>query len=176
MEIWKQIPEYPNYEASSEGRIRRAVGGQGTRAGYVLKPKPHEYGYHLYALSHNNHVKYESEHRLVALAFHGPPPFLKSQVAHKDGNPTNTCPDNLRWDTAKGNADDMLKHGTRRFGERHQNSKLKEVDVREIRRLRKLGVKLKVLSATFGVSPSNISAADRGRQWACVTDIDGELA
>jgi len=168
MEEWRVIPDYPNYAASSLGRVRREVGGRGTRAGYVLRPKRHEYGYHLYALSHVNHIKYETGHRLVALAFLGQPPFAGWQVAHEDGNPAHNEPSNLRWDLAKGNADDMLRHGTRRFGERHQNSKLTEEAVREIRRQRLVGVTYRELSARFGVSQSNICAAASGRQWGHV--------
>lgn len=38
--VWKIIPGFENYEASSHGRIRRAAGGRGARKGHVLAQHP----------------------------------------------------------------------------------------------------------------------------------------
>lgn len=49
-------------------------------------------------------------HALVAEAFICPrPPGMMTR--HMDGDPSNNHPDNLRWGTAKQNAQDMLAHG-----------------------------------------------------------------
>lgn len=42
-------------------------------------------------------------HRLVCEAFHGPPPFPRAVVIHKDECGTNNRPENLKWGTQKEN-------------------------------------------------------------------------
>lgn len=167
-EEFRPIPGYPNYEASSLGRIRRCVGGRGAGKGRCLSPKPHKYGYELYGLSHSDRVKYESGHRLVCLAFHGLPPDDNSQAAHEDGNPRNNVPGNLSWKTPTANAADKIKHGTHIDGERHHNAKLTREAVAELRTLRAQGWTFKRLGERFGVSPSNAYSAASGKQWASV--------
>jgi hypothetical protein len=49
-------------------------------------------------------------HVLVALAYHGPPPFPDALVRHLDGNPRNNRPENLAWGTRRENYDDLLRH------------------------------------------------------------------
>lgn len=165
-EVWKVIPGYENYEVSDHGKVRRCAASRGAVAGKILRPKKHSFGYVAYDLSSNNCVKRETAHRLVAMAFIGPPPFNGAQAAHNDGNPRNNIASNIRWDTAVGNAADKKRHGTLLTGERHQNSKLTDEAVREIRRLRAEGVTYKKLSEIFGVAPSNIHAAANGKQWS----------
>jgi hypothetical protein len=58
----------------------------------------------------------------------------------------------------------MLRHGTRRMGSRAA-AKLRDEDVREIRRLKAEGVPKDRLAATFGVSHPNIEAIVYRRSW-----------
>jgi hypothetical protein len=34
---WRKVPRYPQYSVSSDGQLRRDVGGRGTRAGRIVK-------------------------------------------------------------------------------------------------------------------------------------------
>jgi hypothetical protein len=81
------------------------------------------------------------------------------------GDPTNNRVENLRWDTYKSNCDDMLRHGNRRMGETGTKARLKEVEVREIRRLMAEGASPDELAARFGVGCPNIKAIACGRTW-----------
>jgi hypothetical protein len=100
---------------------------------------------------HTRHV-----HRIVLEAFVGPYPE-GLECCHNDGDPANNRLDNLRWDTHQATMDDMLRNGTRKMGS-VANLKLRDGDVREIRRLKSRGVPMDRLAATFGVSRPNIEA------------------
>jgi hypothetical protein len=99
VEIWRRIPSFPNYEASSFGRIRR-----GDR---TLKLHPNKQGYLQLNLSHDGKVVRRSAHTLVCEAFHGRRPWLSSCVVHGDGNIANNREDNLRWATHAENSGDL---------------------------------------------------------------------
>jgi hypothetical protein len=170
MEEWRVIQGFDAYEASSIGRVRRVKGGRGARIGSILAPKTHRHGYPVYDLSMYNQVTRLTAARCVALAFHGAAPTSKHQAAHDDGNPTNNTVRNIKWATAVENAADADRHGRRRRGERHQNSKLSENDVRSIRAARQRGVTHAALGKRYGVSASNICAAALGRQWGHVKE------
>jgi len=105
-------------------------------------------------------------HRLVCLAFHGPPPTPAHQCAHDDGNPHHNLPGNLAWKTALENAADTLRHGNRIRGEKHRSSILKEPDVLSLRALAKAG-KLNCLAEAkrLRCNRRTISAAASGETW-----------
>lgn len=168
MESWRPIPGWP-YEASSLGRIRRSVGGKGTRAGHILATKPHKCGYLMVDLSRDNKVHRFQVGRLVCMAFHGEPDPPTLNALHKNGQPKDNIPVNLYWGTQRDNVADARRHDTIARGDRHGQAKLSEAIVREMRALRQAGVKLKDLAQRFGVSKSNAWEACKGRrQWAHV--------
>jgi hypothetical protein len=57
--------------------------------------------------------------RLIAEAFHGPPPFDDAVVMHLDENAVNNRPENLKWGTQKENlnAEGFLAYCHGRLGE-----------------------------------------------------------
>ncbi len=101
-------------------------------------------------------------HILVAEAWIGPRK-PKIHVNHKDLDKTNNHIDNLEYATPKENAQHWVKTRTnwtppRNDGERNPRCKLKDNDIREIRRLhRRDGVAPKDIAAMFGVSSSHVS-------------------
>lgn len=110
-EVWKPIPNFPNYEASSLGRIRSIThstvqnnpyGNKQicTYKGKILNQLPH-YGKSPY-LSVNLAGKRRSVHRLVCSAFHQNIEN-KRCVNHIDGNKQNNKADNLEWVTDSEN-------------------------------------------------------------------------
>lgn len=79
----------------------------------------------------------ELVHRLVLLAFRGPPPD-GYEGCHEDRNPRNNAITNLRWDTHVNNMADRVRHGTSYHGHRNPAVKLtpeQVVQMREDRRL-----------------------------------------
>ncbi len=104
-------------------------------------------------------------HRLAAATFKGPIPDGYF-VCHNDGDKTNNRVWNLRFDTPKGNHDDMYKHGTRIMGEHHHQAKLTRDQVIEIRRLGSARMCTQpVMAKRFGVSLGTIESIIGRRTW-----------
>lgn len=110
-EIWKAIPNFDGYEASSFGRIRswwtpgkRGIGlgkGSGKRV-LSNKPRLHKFnldkdGYQDTSLTGNDGIHRRMRvHRLVAMAFI-PNPDNLPQVNHKNENKSDNNVENLEW-------------------------------------------------------------------------------
>lgn len=157
-EGWRRIPIAPDYEVSSEGRVRRARGVSGTFAGRVLRPDVGSNGYSRVGLIVDGKLKKVLVHRAVCWAFHGSPPSSKHQAAHGDGDRKNNRPGNLRWATAKENIADIAIYASPRTEERAANRKLSREQVHQIRNApRSYGFATK-LAAKHGVSVSCIAA------------------
>lgn len=158
-EIWLDIPEWPGYQASSAGRIRRGAlikSAFADRKGY-LKVK----------LWSSGKSKNRLVHRLVASSFLGPIP--EGMVCcHIDGNNTENKPENLKYDTPKGNEADKRLHGTIGSGERHPASILTQAQALEIRRryvYRGGKNSARSLAKEFGVTHALISLITTGKIW-----------
>lgn len=89
MEIWKQIPKFPLYEASNLGRIRHIKHKK------IRKQRLHKDGYYQITIPDNNNVKKTVRvHKLVANAF-----ILNSNdkvIDHINRDRTDNRLDNLR--------------------------------------------------------------------------------
>jgi uncharacterized NAD(P)/FAD-binding protein YdhS len=169
-EEWLDVPGLEGlYQASSEGRIKRLarwvparsggsrfwdeaiITGHKTRRGYV-----------------NIKVKGRSveAHRMVCAAFHGPPPTPKHHAAHANDVKDDNRATNLRWATAKENAQDRKANGLQVCGESVAAGKLTEDQVRSIR-ARHTGAygDTIALAREFGVRSENIIAIVKRRSW-----------
>lgn len=92
IEIFKPIPNYPNYSVSSYGRVLR----NGSR-GYMRELKPYNHNGRLrVSLSYNGVVKKFYVHSLVAEAFIPKEDFHYS-IRHIDGDSSNNHYKNLEW-------------------------------------------------------------------------------
>jgi len=96
-EIWKPIPDYEGYEASTQGRIRNS------RTGRILKPGLRSGYLHVDLQRKSKYV-----HILVAQTFI-PNPDNLPQVNHRNENKEDDRVENLEWCDAKYNAN----YGTR---------------------------------------------------------------
>jgi hypothetical protein len=112
-------------------------------------------------------------HRLVLEAFVGPCPE-GMEACHNDGDTHNNRLANLRWDTAKANHADKLRHGTAQRGERGTAAKLTWEDVQRIRAARvHVGAlaRSRLLGAQHGVSPRTIQKIWYGRTWRTPDEV-----
>lgn len=123
---WKPIPDWPEYEASDAGDIRRAETKR------ILRPAPWRTGYLQVSLWRNNHGHTHWVHRLVCSAFHGAPEG-QMDAAHTNRVKTDNRPENLRWATRAQNENDKRAHGVANIGERNGGSRLNAQLVEQIR-------------------------------------------
>lgn len=170
-EEWRQISDWPHYEVSSEGRVRRVAPGKGTRVGLVLKLRwrgPEGRQYLSVCLTHDRLRRDMRVNVLVAEAFHGPRPdgFV---AAHLDGQRSNNRSTNIAWVTPAENESHKLKHGSRPMGERQWCSKLTAAAVREIRSAEDYRGVGRHFAQRFDVSPALISKIRKGHWWRHVT-------
>lgn len=184
LEIWRAVPGYGGwYEASTLGRVRswRGVGSNGSteaprRTSPLVMSQAETRGAYLFvALSKDGTVQAYRTNRLVLATFCGDEPEL--QACHADGNRTNNRLSNLRWDTAQGDSDDKVIHGTVMRGESTGNSVLTEADVIEARRIwgdPDCDIGAVQLGARYGVSGPTIWKAVTGKTWKHVKEgVDG---
>lgn len=171
MEIWKEIPGHPGYEAGSTGSIRRIGATRLHPAGHLLKTAVDRHGYLKVCLYANGMPKHYQVHRVVCLAFHGNPPSEKHQAAHGNGVRTDCRAENLRWATAKENAIDRAEHGlwTPEFGEGHHAAILTDRLVVAMRRRHQLGEAMKAIARDLGIAYLTAYDAIKGITWKHVT-------
>lgn len=113
MEDWQDIPSFPNYQASSLGRIRSLdwVDAAGkTQKSIVLKQYRDKSGRMQVHLTRDGRAHTKFSHRLILEAFSGPgePGDL---CLHWDDDPSNNKPSNLRWGSRLQNAADAKRNG-----------------------------------------------------------------
>ena len=141
--------------------------------GHVLKQRTTWDGYMKVALSRHRHYWHTKAHRLVALAFLGPPPFPGAHVAHFDGDRTNNRLSNLRWATPAQNEADKRRHGTARGappGEHHPGARLTAGMVAAMRRDALAGSSVTAIAERFGVPKLTAYDAIVGTTWRSVTE------
>lgn len=109
-EIWKQVPDFPDYYVSNKGRVVT------TRLRYVcLKPTIDKKGYENITITDRNKKRLHTRvHVLVAKAFI-PNPCNYEQVNHKDENKRNNCVENLEWCDTRYNIAYSLKKKIRQY-------------------------------------------------------------
>lgn len=112
-EVWKDVPSRPELMASSWGRIKRKPhevpmpnGGTKVCASsptYGVTTRAKKGVKHVYKGYVYKGVGTVKVHQLVCEAFHGPKPFERAVVLHKDEDGLNNREENLRWGTQKEN-------------------------------------------------------------------------
>lgn len=158
----RDIPGYPGYKATSDGRI---IG----KRGKVMSPHvAKSTGYKGVTIHVGGKQGLLTVHRGVCLAFHGVPESGQ-EVAHKNGIRTDNRAENLRWKTRPENAQERVEHGTQIRGEEHPLSKLDEDTVREIRALYETGdYRMIDLARRFGISKSKVHQVIHRQSWTHV--------
>lgn len=138
-ERWKPVIGYDGcYEVSDLGRVRSvdrvihfADGRKRFYRSRLCNFKDHEFGYPLVSLSRKSVTDWRLVHQLVAAAFIGP--RGEQEVCHNNGKVKDARLVNLRYDTRKGNAADMVLHGTRSAGATHYAAKYSDDVIASVR-------------------------------------------
>ena len=169
MERWQKLVVGDGaYEVSDLGRIRgvsRLDTRGRRRAGKLLTNARMNGRYMRVRLRARGCTEDLFVHRLVLEAFVGPRPS-GMQACHNDGDRRNNSLANLRWDTARNNSRDKIRHGTIARGERNGFARLTESRVHCMRSLVALGVGPKVLSEAFGICTNHVRSVVRRQLWA----------
>ena len=102
-EVFKQIPDYPDYEVSNLGRVR----SNRRKKPIIMKPSRQRRGYLSVELSNDEGKLRHLVHRLV-LAVHGPPKPIHPEgwgmvCMHIDNCVHNNVITNLQWGTQSAN-------------------------------------------------------------------------
>ena len=169
-ESWQEITEFPFYEISTLGRIRRRMRNVANEGRFKYRKiqmrKDSRYCQIDLYKPGEGVAKWHLVHRLMWQTFRGPiPPDM--QVCHNDGDPTNNRLENLRLDTSLGNNRDRYKHGTMPRGESHPMVKLTEDQAREVYRLATSGASSQQeIANRFGISRPTVTAIKAKRLWA----------
>ena len=104
IEQWRVLEEFPDYEISNTGRIRRLTESKSPKT-YIGKEKrfyKNNAGYYTTVFLKDNKVYCRTIHTLVAKTFI-PNPNNLSDVDHIDDNKENNNVDNLQWLSHKEN-------------------------------------------------------------------------
>ena len=163
--IWKQIQNFPDYEISEYGDIRRVVNGVTRKAGHIVKGNI-ERGYRKVKLTVDG-VKIRSRvHRLVCLTFVSKPPFDGAICRHLDDNTMNNHYSNLAWGTHYDNHQDRKRNGNTFDGDRNGRAKLTWPEVDNIRNYyNDSKTTIAELSRKFKISYSQMSEIIKNKSW-----------
>ncbi len=171
MTEWRSIPDWPEYEVSENGDVRRVAPVIGAPTSkrplpYLLKPARSSTGYMTFKFTRRSQSTTFHRHRIVALAFLGQPPFPKAEIAHLDGSRSNDHVSNLRWVTHKENEDHKIEHGTNYANERAHNAILSKATVLQMRReFTGQRGEIAAIARKHGIRYDTAYAAIKGRNW-----------
>lgn len=87
------------------------------------------------------------------------------QVCHTCDNPTCTNPDHLWLGSIKENNEDRIIKGRCSKGEERPNAKLKDCDIREIRKMLKIGVSKAALARKYKISYTTVYLIEKKKTW-----------
>ncbi len=161
-DIYKIIPDYPDYGADSVGNIYSLKYNKLR----VLKPHKSKLGYMFVSVCKDNVTYNRLVHRLVVMAHTGEITG-NLQVNHINGVKTDNRLENLELCTAAENISHAhkIKLITNR-GAGHYNTRMVDDDVRNILRLYSIGELTKVaIGKLYGLTGETIAGIVSGKSW-----------
>jgi len=159
-EVWKTVPDYPDYDCSNLGRIRSRRNAKAKRDGVarILNTVPPSGDYPRVTLRSDQGLRPVDVHVLVAELFIGPRP-KGLFVLHEDDDRTDARAHKLRYGTYVENSADAHKNGRQFRGSKHFSSKLTEEQVIAIRADPR---SQRVIAKEYGVSKPSIANIKKG--------------
>lgn len=180
---WRTLREFPDYEVSNDGRLRRATAGSNTKVGAAIRISTGVRGYPQYGLTRPDGVRvHRTAHVLVAAEFLPPQPAGKPFVLHGNDDRLDCRDTNLRWGTAAENTADAKANNRLQLGENHpsrkkpwtrprgaaqSNAKLTEDDVRQIMSDCRFN---REIAAAYDVDQALIGRIKQGKVWKHITN------
>jgi DNA-binding CsgD family transcriptional regulator len=156
------IPGFEDYLINDEGKVLSK------KSNKFLKLQPDKSGYLRFTAYRNRKKHTLMVHQEVLRVFHGECPAT-FECRHLDGDKTNNCFWNLRWDTKSNNMQDTVKHNVHpsrtHKGENHYKAKLTAKEAREIYYLAWGPTSNKEIANKFGIDPDTVSAIKLKRNW-----------
>ncbi len=165
VEVWKEIPDFPDYEVSTFGRLRRIRPANSNRAKVGLLKANTCRTYHRFGLYNGGKIRTLLVHRIILMTFVGPPPSQRHQGAHEDDTPSNNRLDNLRWATPKENSEDRVIRGRQVSGTSHPNTRLTDKQIKAIRALNSRGVGVLLIADAVGIGATSVGRIVRGETY-----------
>lgn len=164
----RDIPGFPDYAITRDGRVWSPPKGHSNPKGKWLKPiSASKYGHLAVNLWRNGKMSPRKIHQLVLETYVGLRP-IGTQCRHLNGDPSDNRLENLKWGTHMENIRDKIRHGTQcRFaGEANAGAKLTEQQVRQIVYTYKTGLfTQREIGEQFGVCDSTICQIVHGKIW-----------
>lgn len=168
IEMWREILDFPAYEVSNLGRVRRKLDCRSAKAGHVLKPSPSSNGYPIVSLVRVKAFT-RTVHRLVAIAWLGNAPFPGAVVNHKNGIRNDNRVENLEWCSHRENVRHAIYSlGKDRSGERHPQAKNSSAQVLKIHEAMMCGTPTIEIVRAFGVSETQLGRIRKRQTWKSV--------
>jgi hypothetical protein len=186
-EIWKEVPDYPGYEVSDQGRVRSYWKRQGHLLFMSIEPQKilkqiksscnkkadqkQSYRFKVTLCNENKKRKFDVA-RLVLSVFVCPCP-QGMECCHWNDRPDDNRLQNLRWGTKVSNRQDRSRNSHNNNGEHNGKSKLTEAEVKEIRHIYQPSLSNRHnISEYYGISVSHINAIIRGKYWSHLLSDD----
>lgn len=185
MTRWRDVPGFPDYQASTDGKVRskdRWIAGARSgalrfRKGALMTGQLNNKGYRLVSLIRDGRRRVLLVHRVILATFRDLDLDDPLQIGmHRDDNKVNNKLTNLRIGTTRDNVQDKVSKGravgnqkTYRKGSSNPASVLTEASVRKIDKLIRKGLANKDIGPMFGIGPGLVSTIRTGARWSHIT-------
>jgi hypothetical protein len=169
VEIWKDIPNWNNYQASSYGKIRskdRRVQYKKVYSRFyesrILKGWLQE-GYYFVELNEDGRCKQLAVHTIICETFYGPRP--EGYVCrHLNDIKIDNHVKNLCWGTQKENVHDAIKNNL--WNNHYYTYNSKDLTLQVIKEIRESKETQRVLAKRYKISQPMVCYIKTGKAWS----------
>lgn len=172
LEVWRSVPNFPAYEVSDLGAVRRIVTRGGRPCSRRLKPQASKGRAYVHVVLRREGESFTRDvHRLVCDAFLGSLPEGMHR-SHINGNGADNRAANLCFEKPQSNFDRKHGHGTVLLGEKHPNAKLLPEQVHLIRHRVRQGETRAGVARAMGLAAATVDDIIAGRKWKHLPELE----